>query len=92
MTIALVLVVCFGVSMSGGVSTVLQNAKLGRIPDSDVTVRPELHLIMEQFQLFLHANTGDGYFGMPHVLLRFMATERMRTILRCPDGSRRYGS
>ena len=53
MTVALIVVVCFGVGQAGGVDAVLENAR--SLPG------------------YLDLTQGLGYFGMPHILLRFMA-------------------
>ena len=78
MTLALALVVCFGVSMSGGVDTVLANAKelpgflsLTSTYDSGTGTASDYGTI----SIISTIAWGLGYFGMPHVLLRFMATE-----------------
>ena len=83
MTIALVLVVCFGVSMSGGVSTVLANARelpgflsLTATYDSAAGAASDYGTI----SIVSTLAWGLGYFGMPHVLLRFMATEHENNI------------
>ena len=78
MTLALALVVCFGVSISGGVDTVLANAKelpgflsLTSTYDSGTGTASDYGTI----SIISTIAWGLGYFGMPHVLLRFMATE-----------------
>ena len=83
MTIALVLVVCFGVSMSGDVSTVLANARelpgflsLTATYDSAAGAASDYGTI----SIVSTLAWGLGYFGMPHVLLRFMATEHENNI------------
>ena len=58
MTVALFIVVGFGVSVAGGFDAVAENAK--SLPG---------YLIASMFAW------GLGYFGMPHILLRFMAIE-----------------
>ena len=78
MTIALVLVVCFGVSMSGGVSTVLANAR--ELPGflSLTATYDSASGTASNYGTITTISTlawGLGYFGVPHVLLRFMATE-----------------
>ena len=78
MTIALVLVVCFGVSMSGGVSTVLANAR--ELPGflSLTSTYDSASGTASNYGTITTISTlawGLGYFGVPHVLLRFMATE-----------------
>ena len=78
MTIALFVVIIFGTSVAGGPDAVLANAK-------------ELPGYLSMFQMHIAAEGtaspysflticstlawGLGYFGMPHILLRFMAIE-----------------
>ena len=78
MTIALVLVVCFGVSMCGGLDVVLANAK--ELPGflSLTTTYDSASGAASNYGTITTISTlawGLGYFGVPHVLLRFMATE-----------------
>lgn len=76
MTTALIVVVCFGISTAGGIDQVIVNAR-------------ELPGYLSMFQTYKAAEGvaapysfltivstlawGLGYFGMPHILLRFMA-------------------
>ncbi len=78
MSIALIIVLVFGVSRAGGMGAVVENAKSlsgylsmfttynaetgGSVPHSFLTIVSTLAW-------------GLGYFGMPHILLRFMAIE-----------------
>ncbi len=78
MTIALIIVICFGVSVAGGFENVFDNAK-------------ELPGYLSMFQTYSASDNsaapygalkivstlawGLGYFGMPHILLRFMAIQ-----------------
>ena len=82
MTTALVIIVCFGVSHAGGVDAVIDNAK--SIPDYlHMTVTRAFDSESGSFSQssygFLPIVStlawGLGYFGMPHILLRFMAIE-----------------
>ena len=78
MTIALILVVCFGVSMSGGLDVVLANAK--ELPGflSLTATYDSASGTASNYGTITTISTlawGLGYFGVPHVLLRFMATE-----------------
>ncbi len=78
MTIALIVMIIFGVSVAGGLSEVLTNA--GELPGY-------LSMTMTHDMATGAANSygpltivstlawGLGYFGMPHILLRFMGTE-----------------
>ena len=79
MTTALVIIVCFGVSNAGGWNAVMENAKA--LPDYlHMTVTRSLNADGSFSQTgygFLPIVStlawGLGYFGMPHILLRFMA-------------------
>ena len=82
MTTALVIIVCSGVSHAGGVGAVIDNAK--SIPDYlHMTVTRAFDSESGSFSQsgygFLPIVStlawGLGYFGMPHILLRFMAIE-----------------
>ncbi len=78
MTIALVVVVFFGISKAGGVDAVMDNAKglagyLTLTASYDVgtgAAKPYSALT-----IISTLGWGLGYFGMPHILLRFMAIE-----------------
>jgi len=78
MTVALIIVLIFGVKQAGGMDIVIENAK---------SLSGYLNLFQGynaetdsagSFPLFNVISTlawGLGYFGMPHILLRFMAIE-----------------
>lgn len=76
MTIALVVVVTFGISKAGGVEAVIDNAKslpgyLSMKASYDVGTNSST-----PYSFLTIVSTiawGIGYFGMPHILLRFMA-------------------
>lgn len=77
MTVALFVVVGFGVSQAGGVHAVLENASqlpayfsLTSTGDGAGGTTPYGGLT-----IFSTLAWGLGYFGMPHILLRFMAIE-----------------
>lgn len=78
MTIALVVVVCFGVNQAGGLTTVMDNAKalsgyLSMTASHDITAGTS-----NPYGFITIVSTmawGLGYFGMPHILVRFMAVE-----------------
>ncbi|MCM1496223.1 MAG: sodium/proline symporter [Bacteroides sp.] len=78
MTIALVVVVCFGISKAGGIDAVMENARslsgyLTMNATYDVesgTAKP--YGVLTSISMLAW---GLGYFGMPHILLRFMAIE-----------------
>ena len=80
MTIALVLVGCFGVS---GVSTVIANAReLPGFLSLTATYNSEAGTASSYGTITTVSTLawGLGYFGVPHVLLRFMATENEENI------------
>ncbi|MBP0967815.1 MAG: sodium/proline symporter, partial [Oscillospiraceae bacterium] len=86
MTTALIIIVCFGVSNAGGWDAVMNNAKA--LPDYlHLTVTRSLNKDGSFSQTgygFLPVVStmawGLGYFGMPHILLRFMAIEDEKKI------------
>lgn len=78
MTIALIIVVGFGTSVAGGFDVVINNAK--ELPGYLSMVQS--HVVADNSAVPYGALTiastlawGLGYFGMPHILLRFMAVE-----------------
>lgn len=76
MTVALVVVVAFGTSQAGGMGAVMENAK----QLSGYLSMTTMHKAGESvdYSFFTIVSTlawGLGYFGMPHILLRFMAIE-----------------
>ena len=81
MTTALIIIVCFGISTAGGLDAVMDNAK--SIPDYlHLTVTRSLNsdgsFSQTGYGFLPIVSTlawGLGYFGMPHILLRFMAIE-----------------
>ena len=78
MSAALVIVLSFGIWSAGGISAVIDNAKslpgyLGMNTTYDPTTGTE-----NSYSFLSICSTlawGLGYFGMPHILLRFMAIE-----------------
>lgn len=80
MTIALFTIICFGVSNAGGVAPIVDNIR-GFDGYFSLTSKGGLYV----------ASTlawGLGYFGMPHVLLRFMAIDDEKKL----KTSRRFAS
>ena len=78
MSIALIIVVVFGVNVAGGLDTVVENASalpgylsLTNIYDYTSGTSAPYGIIT----IFSMLAWGLGYFGMPHILLRFMAIE-----------------
>lgn len=83
MSLALIIVVCFGVGQAGGVDAVLENGKslagylsLVNIHNAETNSSAPYGIIT----IFSMLAWGLGYFGMPHVLLRFMAIEDDRKL------------
>lgn len=78
MTVALVVVLVFGVSKAGSVDAVIENAKsLSGYLSFTATHDPETGGA-SSYGIITVVSTlawGLGYFGMPHILLRFMAIE-----------------
>lgn len=78
MTCALIIVICFGINVAGGLDAVIGNAKelsgyLSMVQTCDVTTNTA-----SPYGIITILSTlawGLGYFGMPHILLRFMAIE-----------------
>ena len=78
MSVALLIVLIFGVNVAGGLNAVIDNAKelpgyLSMFQSYDVatgTASPYRLLTIWSVLAW-----GLGYFGMPHILLRFMAIE-----------------
>ncbi len=76
MTVALIVVLIFGINTAGGVDTVIANAK--EIPGYlSLTASTNIQATEAgRYTPFMIASTlawGLGYFGMPHILLHFMA-------------------
>ena len=78
MTIALIIVLVFGVKQAGGMDIVIENAKsLSGYLDLFKGYNAETNSA-GSFPILNVISTlawGLGYFGMPHILLRFMAIE-----------------
>lgn len=78
MSIALIVVICFGIHVAGGMDAVMENARelAGYLSmtashnAADNTTSPYGFLTICSTLAW-----GFGYFGMPHILLRFMAIE-----------------
>lgn len=78
MTLALIIVVCFGIQIAGGLDVVLDNAaalpgylSMTNLHDASANTAQPYGLIT----IVSTSAWGLGYFGMPHILLRFMAIE-----------------
>lgn len=83
MTIALVIVLAFGINQAGGWDNVMANAQSleGYLSMFDVH-NPETSGSSPYSVLNIVSTLawGLGYFGMPHILLRFMAIENPKKI------------
>ena len=78
MSIALIIVFCFGVSVAGGPDAVISHAKsLPGYLTMMTTYNPETgtEAAYPLINIVSMLAWGLGYFGMPHILLRFMAIE-----------------
>ena len=83
MTIALIVVLGYGITQAGGIDAVSENAKslpgyleMFHTYDAENGVRTSYGFITVISTLAW----GLGYFGMPHILLRFMAIEKPEKI------------
>ena len=78
MTIALIIVLVFGINVAGGWSAVVENAKaipgyLSFSSSTDIiSAQPKSYTPL---MIVSTLAWGLGYFGMPHVLLHFMAAK-----------------
>ena len=93
MTVALIIVLFFGINKAGGWSTVVENAKAipGYLSFTTSTSITATEAVKGSFGVLPIVSTlawGFGYFGMPHVLVHFMAVESEEKL----DVSRRVGS
>ncbi|MGI6095539.1 MAG: sodium/proline symporter [Lachnospiraceae bacterium] len=83
MSIALIVVLIFGIHMAGGWSAVIENAQSlsGYLSLTDihdpVTGTSSPYGVINSCSMLAW---GLGYFGMPHILLRFMAIEDGRKL------------
>ena len=81
MSIALIVVIIFGISTAGGLGTVIENAKAlpgylsmvqTHVPAAGGIGESAPYSVLSMASMMAW---GLGYFGMPHILLRFMAIE-----------------
>ena len=78
MSVALIIVVCYGVNVAGGFGTISDN--IGSLPGY-LSLNATYNTATGEsapYGFITVISTmawGLGYFGMPHILLRFMATE-----------------
>lgn len=78
MSIALLIIVIFGINTAGGFENVIENVKSLEGYFSLVATHNNDTGTSQSYGLLNIISTvawGLGYFGMPHILLRFMATE-----------------
>lgn len=78
MTVALIVVLAFGINQAGGMDAVINNAKDLSGYLSLVKIHNTETLGADNYSIISIVSTlawGLGYFGMPHILLRFMAIE-----------------
>ena len=79
MTLALAFVVCFGINEAGGIAAVSENVR--NLPGflnvsatyNNATGSADSYGFFNKVTMFCW---GLGYFGMPHILLRFMAVRK----------------
>ena len=83
MTLALIIIVVYGVNTAGGLSNVVDNAKsVGGYFSLTSIYDPETGG-SNSYSFLQIASTlawGLGYFGMPHILLRFMAIKDKKNV------------
>ena len=82
MTSALAVLVIFGINTAGGIDNVIDNAKATAdyiSMTSTVTADGE-HVSFSFLSIVSTLAWGLGYFGMPHILLRFMAIENKEQV------------
>lgn len=84
MTLALIVVVCFGVNKAGGMDAVIDNAK--SLPgylsmNASYIVDTQSSSPYGIITIISTLAWGLGYFGMPHILLRFMAIENEKKLV-----------
>jgi len=78
MTLALITVIIFGINAAGGIEAITSNAQsLDGYLSLFNSHNPETHTALPYSWLTILSLQawGLGYFGMPHILLRFMAIE-----------------
>ncbi len=83
MTISLAVVIFFGISQAGGVDAVIENAKSLPGYFSIVQIHDPVSKTGSPYGFLTICSTlawGLGYFGMPHILVRFMAIEDEKKI------------
>lgn len=84
MTMALIVVVAYGAHLAGGFGAVVENAKsLPGYLSFTSTYNPDTQSAQPYGFLSIVSTMawGLGYFGMPHILLRFMAIEEEKKLV-----------
>ncbi len=95
MTVALVVVLGFGVAQAGGMEVVMDNARSLAGYLSLVNIHDPATGGSAPYSLLTICSLlawGLGYFGMPHILLRFMAIEEEKKAGPLPAGGHYLGS
>ena len=82
MTSALAVLVIFGVKTAGGIDNVIDNAKATAdyISMTSTVTADGQHVSFSLLSIVSTLAWGLGYFGMPHILLRFMAIENKEQV------------
>ena len=78
MTLALIIVVTFGIKTAGGTAVVMENARALEGYLSLTAIHDPVTRTSSPYSALTIASLlawGLGYFGMPHILLRFMGIE-----------------
>lgn len=95
MTISLIVIVFYGIHMAGGWDEVVSNAtslagylSMNHIHDRATGTAAPYSLLTIVSTLAW----GLGYFGMPHILLRFMAIEDEKKLTHFPPDCNRMGA
>lgn len=85
MTFALIILVIFGINVAGGMNVVVDNAKglkdylsFTALHNPDGESKP--YSLYSFLSIVSTLAWGLGYFGMPHILLRFMAIENKEKV------------
>ena len=83
MTVALIIIVLFGIEQAGGLGTVMENARalpgyLDMTKGYDAATGTAASF--GGLSIVSTLAWGLGYFGMPHILLRFMAIRREKEL------------
>ncbi len=83
MTVSLIVVIVFGINQAGGFDQVIENAKSLPGYFTITQIHDPVAKSAKPYGLLTICSTlawGLGYFGMPHILVRFMAIEDEKKI------------